>query len=60
MSSEKKVVVAMLAVALLISTGCSRNKQAVAPATSGYAASQPAVAAAAPAPAARRSSTYIK
>lgn len=61
MSFEKKFFVALLAVAMLASVGCSRNKkqQAYAPAATAIAPA-PAVDAAAPAPAARRSSTYLK
>lgn len=61
MSFEKKFFVALLAVAMLASVGCSRNKkqqQTYVPA--GTAVAAPAVDAAAPAPAARRSSTYLK
>ncbi len=56
--SDKKFLVAILALGILASIGCNRNKPAAtAPVATGY---QPAVAAAAPAPATHRSSTYIK
>ena len=60
MSSDKKFYSAVLAVLVLATVGCSRNKHAAAPApvATGYAAPQPVVAA--PAPVAHRSSTYIK
>ncbi len=61
MSSEKKFFVGLLAVALLATVGCSRNKQqAYTPAAGTAIAPAPAVSASAPAPVVRRSSNYIK
>ena len=58
MSSGFKVSSLLLAVMMLSALGCSRNKPA-ATVPAGYAAPQPVVDAAAPAPAAHRSSAYV-
>ncbi len=58
MSSGFRVSSLLMAVMLLFAVGCSRNKPA-ATAPAGSAALQPAVDAAAPAPAAHRSSTFV-
>ncbi len=58
--SQKKLILVVLALALVSALGCSRNKQQV-PASSAYTtqAPQPVVNTAEPA-ARRSSSTYIK
>lgn len=59
--SSKKFMVLILGLAVLAAVGCSRNKPAqTVPAGTAVAPSQPYVNTAAPAPAPRRTSTYLK
>ena len=61
MDSGKKILGLMLALVLITTLGCSKNKQQQAPAyPAGTGYSQPPVNAAAPSSSGARSSSYIK